>query len=194
MQPVVLCGGQSSRMGSDKGLLLLEADTWVQTSVDCLSVFEPPALISVNQNQFNTYRNIFKEELLVVDNDSLQLKGPLKGVLSVHLCRPTDDLIVLACDMPLMTKNTIMLLNNSYEANPGYDAYVFTNNDLPEPLCAIYTAKGLSSIHEEYKQGKLLKHSMKYMIAKLNSFFIPIPNELLNDFRNFNAHSELNGL
>ncbi len=194
MQPVVLCGGQSSRMGSDKGLLLLEADTWVQTSVDCLSVLETPSLISVNETQFNTYRNIFREELLVVDNDSLQLKGPLKGVLSIHLSRPSEDLLVLACDMPLMTRNTIILLINSYKENPGYEAYVFTNNELPEPLCAIYTAKGLSAIHEQYLQGKLLKHSMKNMIGQLRSFFIPIPKEQLNDFRNFNAHSELNGL
>lgn len=194
MQPVVLCGGQSSRMGSDKGLLLLEADTWVQTSVDCLSVLETQALISVNQTQFNTYRTIFREELLVVDNDSLQLKGPLKGVMSAHLMRPSADLLVLACDMPLMTKKTILLLINSYKENPGHDAYVFTNNDLPEPLCAVYTAKGLAAIHDVYLRGKLLKHSMKYMIGQLRSFFIPIPKEQMNDFRNFNAHSELNGL
>ena len=34
MLGIVLCGGNSSRMGSDKGLLNLQAKTWAQTSID----------------------------------------------------------------------------------------------------------------------------------------------------------------
>ncbi len=37
---VVICGGQSSRMGSDKGLLKLEAKTWAQTAIDKMAVSE----------------------------------------------------------------------------------------------------------------------------------------------------------
>jgi molybdopterin-guanine dinucleotide biosynthesis protein A len=34
MLGIILCGGQSLRMGRDKGLLKLEAKTWAQTAID----------------------------------------------------------------------------------------------------------------------------------------------------------------
>ncbi len=44
---LILCGGQSSRMGSDKGLLKLEAKTWAQTAIDKMEILHIPVKISV---------------------------------------------------------------------------------------------------------------------------------------------------
>jgi molybdopterin-guanine dinucleotide biosynthesis protein A len=38
MPGVILCGEQSLRMGSGKGLLKLQAKTWAQTAIDKISV------------------------------------------------------------------------------------------------------------------------------------------------------------
>ena len=48
MLGIVLCGGQSLRMGKDKGLLKLEAKTWAQTAIDKIAVLNFPVKISVN--------------------------------------------------------------------------------------------------------------------------------------------------
>ena len=69
---IILCGGQSSRMGSDKGLLKLEANTWAQTAVDKLSILDTPVKLSVNRQQLNDYAEVFAADDLVVDAASLQ--------------------------------------------------------------------------------------------------------------------------
>lgn len=194
MLSIVLCGGKSSRMGTDKGLLRSETGTWVQSAVDKLESLALPVKISVNKDQYPDYSSVFPADKLITDDPSLQLRGPLYGVLSVYLHHPADDLFILACDMPLMEPFLLEKLLQSYQANPQYDAYIYTNEGEPEPLCGIYRATGLAEILEMYHAQQLSKHSMKFMLDHINTFSIPIPEEHKKFFRNFNAHAELNGL
>jgi molybdenum cofactor guanylyltransferase len=194
MLGVILCGGQSSRMGSDKGLLKLEANTWAQTAIDKMTALNIPVKISVNSKQYNDYAAVFPSTDLVTDDASLSLKGPLLGVLSSHLKFPDEDLFILACDMPLMEPSLLNKLYAQYQREPSFNAYVFTNEGEPEPLCGIYKSKGLSLILDILISGKLFKHSMKFMLDHLNVKTIPATDEQKKFFRNFNAHAELNGL
>lgn len=194
MLGVILCGGQSTRMGTDKGLIKLHANTWAQTAVDKIALLHLNVLLSVNAKQYKDYLAVFTQAQLVKDDDSLQLGGPLAGVLSVHLQYPTKDLFVLACDMPLMETTMLQELVTVYNEHPNADAYTFTNDDEPEPLCAIYTAKGLAYILHLLQAKELTRHSMKFMQEHINTFTIPLTEEQKKYFRNFNAHAELNGL
>ncbi len=194
MLGVILCGGQSTRMGSDKGLLKLHANTWAQTAVDKLTELQMPIIISVNKLQFNDYSTIFPAQQIVTDNDSLKIRGPLCAVLSVHLQYPKENLAILACDMPLMETELLKELLNLYHQQPSSDAFIFTNEGEPEPLCGIYKASGLASILHLYQSNQLPKHSMKYMLDHISTYSIPLKVEKKKCFRNFNAHAELNGL
>lgn len=194
MLGIVLCGGKSSRMGTDKGLLKSETGTWVQSAVTKLESLALPVKISVNKDQYPDYSSVFPPDKLITDEPSLQLRGPLYGVLSVYVHNPSEDLFILACDMPLIEPFLLEQLLQSYQANPQYDAFIYTNEGEPEPLCGIYRSTGLSEILEMYNAQQLSKHSMKFMLDHLNSFTIPIPEEHKKFFRNFNAHAELNGL
>lgn len=193
MLGVVLCGGQSSRMGTDKGLLKLEAKTWAQTALDKLAALQLPVVLSVNALQYETYPAVFPAEQLVKDDDELDIHGPLSGVLSVHKCYPQEDLLVLACDILLMESAVLEQLMTASKAD-NKDAYVFTNQGEPEPLCAIYTAKALAATLQRYHNNELTKHSMKFMLERLAVHFIPLQPDQQKYFRNFNAHAELNGL
>jgi len=194
MLGVILCGGKSTRMGSDKGLLKLHAGTWAQTAVEKLSALKMCVVLSVNCSQYRDYSPIFTMEQLVKDAEELDVHGPLSGVLSVHLKFPQEDLFVLACDMPLMENKILSQLLDAYRNNMTYDAFVFTNEGEPEPLCAIYRANGLAQIVQMLQKGQLTKHSMKFMIEHLDNYTIPLLDEQKRYFRNFNAHAELNGL
>ncbi|MCW3089866.1 MAG: molybdopterin-guanine dinucleotide biosynthesis protein [Ferruginibacter sp.] len=194
MLGVILCGGQSTRMGTDKGLIKLHANTWAQTAVDKISSLHVNVVLSVNENQYSDYSEVFPEKQLIKDNPELTIKGPLAGVLSVHLQFPGEDLFVLACDMPLMDAVILNGLLGAYNEQPSAEAYVFTRNDEPEPLCAIYTAKGLAYIIHLLKAKELTRHSMKFMLEHIHTCTIPLHEDQNKYFRNFNAHAELNGL
>jgi len=194
MLGAILCGGQSSRMGTDKGLMKLEANTWAKTAMDKMEVLSLPVKISVNSKQLGDYSAVFSRDILVTDDQSLKLKGPLCGVLSIHLRYPTEDLIVLACDMPLLDPQLLIELLAVYNKMPDPDAFVYSNDGEPEPLCGIYKARGLAHIIQLYRSSQLPKHSMKFMLDHINTHYIPLPADQKQSFRNFNAHAELNGL
>ncbi|MEP7374644.1 MAG: molybdenum cofactor guanylyltransferase [Chitinophagaceae bacterium] len=194
MVGIVLCGGQSSRMGSDKGLLKLETNTWAQTAIDKMAGLNIPVKISVNSNQYPDYEGLFPATDLISDDMTLSLKGPLLGVLSSHLKFPQEDLFVLACDMPLMEPTVLHALHTYYQQEPSFNAYIFTNDGEPEPLCGIYKAKGLSIIYDMLVSGRLNKHSMKFILDHLDTMSISATDEQKKFFKNFNAHAELNGL
>lgn len=194
MLGVVLCGGQSSRMGSDKGLIINEARTWAQTAVDKLAILSIPVKISVNETQYPDYSKVFAASDLITDDSTLAIRGPLLGVLSAHLQNPAADIILLACDMPLMESIIIKELYTYYEQHKNYDAYIFTNDGEPEPLCAVYTAAGLFKIITSLNKGLLQKHSMKFALSQIDVYGTALNEEQKKYFRNFNAHAELNGL
>lgn len=194
MLGVVLSGGLSSRMGTDKGLIKQETKTWAQIALDKLVALQIPVVISVNATQYVEYPAVFRAEQLVKDDDRLAIRGPLAGVLSVHRRFPREDLFVLACDMPLMERSMMEQLIAVYKNNHEEDAFIFTNHGEAEPLCAIYTAKALAATLDLYHSSKLTKQSMKFMLQHLTVFSIPLQAGQEKYFRNFNTHAELNGL
>jgi len=193
MLGVILCGGQSSRMGSDKGLLLINDKTWTQKGIDTLSNFQIPIVISVNKNQYQGYSSIFPIETLITDDPSLQLRGPLCGLLSVHLKYPEEDLLVLACDMPLIDTELIKQLHIKYSTETA-DAFIYTTDGEPEPMPGIYRSKGLAYIHQLYRNNQLPRHSMKYMLEQVTASISPLPTDKKDCLRNFNTHAGLSGL
>lgn len=194
MTGIVLCGGKSSRMGQDKGLMSTSTSTWTQAAIDKLATLKIPVKISVNKDQFDEYAKLFPVADLVSDNTTLSLKGPLLGVLSSHLQFPDEDLFVLACDLPLMQTSLLQELYSLYQQDSGNTAFVFTTDGEPEPLCGIYKARGLSFILSLLQSGQLLKYSMKFSLDHLQVKSIVAPDEQKKYFKNVNAHADLNGL
>jgi molybdenum cofactor guanylyltransferase len=189
---LILCGGQSSRMGTDKALLKTAADiTWVQAAAGKLSTLVFPVLISVNQDQLDRYLRLFPIQQLVQDNNQLLLKGPLLGILSTHLQHPLEDLFVLACDMPLIEPPILKELYQRYFSNPGADAYVFSSNNEPEPLCGIYRAKSLRRLIDLYHQQQLIRHSMKFALEQINTDCNPATKAQQGFFHNVNSPADL---
>jgi len=191
---IVLCGGQSERMGSDKGILLANGQTWASLAEVKLKSLNIPVKFSVNADQESDYSNLFQKENLIPDDFTLNIGGPLKGVLSAYLSAPAEDLFVLACDLIKMDISLMNRLMDEQKQYPDFDAYVFLNNEFYEPLCGIYTANGLAKIVKLYNEGNLKKHSMHTNLDLLNTHKLILSATEQSYFKNFNSPTELNEL
>lgn len=193
MLGIVLCGGQSSRMGTDKGLLSYQGHLWAQLAASKLQDLNISAKLSVNIRQQEIYSAFFNQEDLIIDQAALEIKGPLLGLLSAHNQAPEQDLFVLACDLLYMEGKLMEELQYSFTAQPGSDVYLFTKNGQQEPMCGIYTAKALKEILKMYEAKTLERHSMKFILAQLNVFEIELEEMDYPSFRNLNTNADLKG-
>ena len=64
--------------------------------------------------------------------------GPVAGILSAMDEHPEAAWLVLACDLPNIDDKTIDYLLENTSAEHHATAFRSVNDDLPEPLCAVY--------------------------------------------------------
>ncbi|HVU96677.1 MAG TPA: molybdenum cofactor guanylyltransferase [Puia sp.] len=155
---VVLCGGESRRMGQDKGLLQIDGQPWVLRMGEKLAHLQIPVVYSVNKKQVAAYAAWLPPGLYVVDSGAGA--GPLKGLLSVHRAYPDCDLLPVACDMQDLDVDTISGLIPAWRKG-GSDFYAYEVDGFLQPFCAIYGASALrrgesvSSLRGLLEKGEL---------------------------------------
>lgn len=191
MLGLVLCGGESKRMGRDKGLILSGEKTWARVVAELFQASGIPFLVSVNQTSFEAYSNYFPGEQLVIDNHSIPVRGPLTGLLTAHKHFPLEDIFVIACDMQNMTIEMIQKLSQTYQQFRDNEIYLFLKENEPEPLCAIYRSACLSETLKKFSSGNDMRFSMKSVFQEYKTCGIPLGHEEFKFFKNYNSPEDL---
>lgn len=143
---LALAGGESLRMGQDKGLL----DYHGKPQREYLA-----ALLSENCEK--TFLSCRPQQLMdtsypILADTFLNL-GPFGAILSAFRQYPNAAWLVAACDLPLLDKATVQqLLKNR---NPSKLATAFQNPEtqLPEPLITIWEPKAYPVLLQFLGQG-----------------------------------------
>ncbi|WP_256010520.1 molybdenum cofactor guanylyltransferase [Desertivirga xinjiangensis] len=180
---VILCGGRSTRMGSDKGLLMIQNRPWAKVIAAKLQSINLPVVVSVNHGQFDKYQEALPEFTLI--QDKLPVQGPLNGLLSVHDAYPQKDLLLMACDLIDMEQQTLSFLIQTYNEQTNFDFYVYELADFPQPFCAIYTAQALAETYKALQENKIIKYSLRNRFEAGNTKYIPTANS--SAFSNHNS-------
>jgi len=188
---VVLSGGESRRMGNDKGLIIAENKNWAQAAHDKLAPFVNQVVVSVNPAQYDIYSQQFPASQLVQDSDLIDVKGPLHGLLSVHLLYPREDVFVLACDMIAMEPHVLRAIFIAYQEQPQKDCYICTGKNGGQPLAGIYTAALLQYLFLLRQNSQLEKFSMKHVLEISNTYIIPVPEAWEPYFVNCNFKEDI---
>ncbi|TJZ63181.1 molybdenum cofactor guanylyltransferase [Sphingobacterium olei] len=184
---LVLCGGESKRMGTDKGMLRHGNYTWAEYAQQTLHGLDLPVFISVNEGQLPVYQQRFSNPELIVD--CVFAKGPLAGLLSLHFNFPEHDILVLACDMINMDAHTLHTLIRNYGEDEGVKGCFFGNNGRVEPLCAIYSSDMLTQIAEQLDSGQLVHFALHKIISYFHVSIVPIADHV--KFANYNTFDHL---
>ena len=103
---LVLGGGKSTRMGTDKRLLKYYGVSQQQHAYNLLS--------KVSENTFLSVR---EEQISSSERGLNKCGGPFNGILSAHNAYPDVAWLVLACDLPLLDRETLTILVTA--RNPG---------------------------------------------------------------------------
>lgn len=133
---LVLVGGESRRMGRDKALLSYDGkETQLERSVRLLGETCDQVFVSQRAEQ-----DFAIPSTATVIHDCIDsVKGPLCGILSAMQTHPEAHWLVVACDLPNLSVDTLQYLIKQFKAKPpALTAYRSYYDDLPEPLCAIY--------------------------------------------------------
>jgi molybdenum cofactor guanylyltransferase len=174
---VVMAGGNSSRMGTDKGLLHYRGKPLIQYAIDALKPQCSEIIISTQNQEYSQFG-------LPLVHDEIPDCGPIGGIYSVLKTSLTDYILVLACDMPFVSSETIQILMSEVE---DFDCVVPRVNGMFEPLCGVYSKLLIKKIEERLKTGH---YSLYGLIVESNCRFVDFKEDI-PDFRNFNTSNDL---
>ena len=127
---VLLAGGESRRMGSDKATIVFEGSPLWQRQTELLRSLRPERIF-VSARQKPSWLPLETELLL----DEPVSRGPLSGLTRALERMQTSHLIVLAVDMPFMTGEQMQALWSLATIGCGVLPMV---GKRAEPLAAIY--------------------------------------------------------
>ena len=149
LRGLVLAGGRSSRMGSDKAALLVDGRTLLTRSVELLKSLTIHVHVAVRAEQADDQlRRQF--DLLF---DAVPAQGPAAALVAAWLHDPDAAWLVLACDMPALERNALEALVSGRDPSRGGTAWRTPDDDLPEPLCAIWEPATLARLTAAVRQA-----------------------------------------
>jgi len=146
---LILAGGKSRRMKTDKAFLRLGNETFIGRLIKELRNF-PELLISAAPGNAALYKTLGVE----VIEDSIPDCGPMGGLLTaLNACR-SGALLAVSCDFPFF--NAALAERLADELCLGdYDAVIpVTRDGVIQPLCAIYRKTCADVFSDQIKRGE----------------------------------------
>ncbi|MBD0403593.1 NTP transferase domain-containing protein [Flammeovirga sp. EKP202] len=185
LKGLVLVGGKSTRMGEDKAMLDYHGKPQWKYSYDLLSQYCDEVFVSV-ANKEDKYTEVEQLE------DKFLGLGPLGGILSAFQSDPNSAWLVVACDLPLLSANSINQLVQS--RNPQKLATTFKSPAMkfPEPLICIWEPKAYGKLLEFLSWG--YSSPLKTLVNNDIELVIPTYKEEMTNANTPEEYQRLKGL
>ena len=141
---IILSGGKSSRMGTNKSLLRIRDKTVIERMHDLLqSIFKDVILITNEPDDYN-----FLD--IPIYEDFFRHRGPLAGIHSGLKHSKTNINFIISCDLPLMTKE---MINYLIEYKTNKLITVAKADGFIQQLAGKYSKECLSPSEKILKEG-----------------------------------------
>lgn len=167
---LVVCGGKSTRMGTDKSMINYHGQPQRYHVYDMLSTICDKVFISCNMEQAGTIPDKYAA---IVDEEPYLNIGPMAALLSAFHHHPEASFLVVGCDYPLLISSHLQhLLKASLKTNNTTASYNILNNNY-EPLITVYQNNIKSYLEIEFKQNE---YSIRKILEDINANIV-IPDK-----------------
>ncbi len=146
---LMLAGGRSRRMGQDKALLDRDGQSQLAFLAGVLDACVEKIFVSTRAGQVIDEERAQYEQIV----DRYEGLGPVAGILSALEEHPGVDWLVVACDLPNVSEQTVRYLLERRCGEQAFTAYGSTYDGLPEPLCAVYHSGCTDIIRQFVAEG-----------------------------------------
>lgn len=140
----ILAGGKSSRMGTEKGLVLFRGKPLIQHLIlTLLDLGLSPVLIAQHPD--------YQQFGVPVMGDLVPDKGPLGGIYTALTHCESDHALILSCDSPLLRSETL----KKWIESPGNSIQVGQSGERVYPFPGIYPKSFLPQVMRYLEENKL---------------------------------------
>lgn len=178
---IILAGGKSLRMGTEKGLVKLHGKTLVEHVIGVVKELTEEIIIISNKDEYRCYG-------YPVFSDIIKDCGPLGGIYTGLIQSGTQNNLIVSCDIPFINSKAIKFL---VENSDGFEVTVPVHAGKIEPLCAVYN-KTCSTKLKQLLLKKEFKIMESYRFFKVNRLDVST-HQFFSDktFENINSKEEL---
>lgn len=178
----ILCGGKSSRMQSEKGLVLFQDKPFIEHIIQAILPVTNQIKLITASSEYD-YLEYEKIPDIIVD------KGPLGGIYTALSHSETEFNLILSCDIPLISTGLLQELISKHTREAGIT--IFASESKTHPLIGIYSKDILPVIKKSIDAGEL---RMMDLLSKVPHQIIKIEENETFPLTNINSADELNDL
>jgi molybdopterin-guanine dinucleotide biosynthesis protein A len=183
---IILAGGQSSRMGKEKGLIQWKGKTLIENAIAILSPLCEHIFISANNDHFDSFG-------YPVVGDLFPDCGPMGGIFSALTKSETLNNIVIPSDTPFVTPALYRYLISH---QGSFDVIVPVDHDsFYQPLCAVYSRSVLPAMETQINERIL---GFTPLLSKVDIKAVHLDSALgfynSNTFYNINSPADLEAI
>ena len=163
---IILAGGKSTRMGSDKGFLKFNGKSFIEYSIAALKPLVSQIIIVSNNADYDIF-NVKRVE------DVIKEAGPLAGIYTGLKTSKTEFNLVLSCDVPLITKEILEMLIEAQDRQSDIIQIVSQGKSMP--LIALYKKCCETQFYQ------LLKNDERRLHVAVNQSRCALNNTVIGD-------------
>jgi molybdenum cofactor guanylyltransferase len=180
---ILLAGGKSQRMGTDKGLLDLNGKSFIKHICDALQPIVGSNILIVSGNKKYDALGFSRVE------DIIENKGPVGGLYTALKESKTKVNLVLSVDVPMVSTELLNWLIANHD-----ESYMVTqtkSGDKTNPLIGVYD-RSMRIVFGEHIAGNQLK--LLNIIEDVKHQTIEVPEKWSNQTQNINTQEEYQNL
>lgn len=175
----IIAGGKSSRMGTDKGLLLLNGKPIVSHIYEALFPIVGKNIVVVSSNPNYDFLGCDRIEDLVYD------KGPVGGIYSALNHTKTNVNIIVSVDVPLVSTELLQWIVDNH--SDEFQMTQIETDGKTSPLIAVYD-KSLENVFKENLENDQLR--LRKVIDSINHQTLKVPEKWIFQTQNINTKEE----